>query len=287
MIFLLNENTHMGIVRTSRKTFRKEFVVPLLTRLFDELEDVRLAVVFGSLVKNGVTTRDIDIAIKLNQKSSLLELGNVVARVAKAFNVNEEIIDIVDVDRANPLLLLKVLKEGVVVKGSNEDLKYLEEKAFLYPDALVELREWGTLDPNPKPDRSILSSRVEEIRRNSHFLKEEILSRNVSELSYRELLMLERAMHRIIEAMLDVCRHLVSVYSLGLAESYGEYAWKLAKGGKMPYDLAEDIAKLAGLRNILVHRYLEVETRKLYDAAKEVMDRIATRFIKWVQNINC
>ncbi len=54
----------------------------------------------------------------------------------------------------------------------------------------------------------------------------------------------------------------------------------------MSKDLANDVAKPADLKNILVHRYPEVEVGKLYDAAKEVTDRIASKFIKWIQNIN-
>jgi len=268
------------------KVLRREFVLSQLSKLFDKLENVELAVVFGSLARDGVAAHDVDIAVKFTGEASLLDLGWVVAKVAEALNVSEDFVDVVDLDHAHPQLLLNVLREGLVVKGGEEELESFVRRAAFYPDALIELREWGTLDPNPKPDKAILNSRVEEIRRNVDFLRENILKRDVSELGYGDILMLERAMHRLIEAMLDVCRHLVSVYSLGFAESYGEYAWKLARNGKMPEDLANDVAKLAGLRNILVHRYLEVEVGKLYDAAKEVTDRIASKFIKWVQGIS-
>jgi len=66
---------------------------------------------------------------------------------------------------------------------------------------------------------------------------------------------------------------LVSVYSLGLVESYGEYPQKLAKANKMPKDLAKDVTKLSGLGNILVHRYLEIRTEILYQAAKGTVER--------------
>jgi uncharacterized protein YutE (UPF0331/DUF86 family) len=83
--------------------------------------------------------------------------------------------------------------------------------------------------------------------------------------------------------MLDVCRHLVSVYSLGLAESYGEHPRRLAEAKKMPRGLAEDVAKLAGLRNILVHRYLKVRTDMLYNAAKETVEKTVDKFIEWIK----
>ena len=81
-------------------------------------------------------------------------------------------------------------------------------------DQLIELRQWSNLDPDPRIDKMIITSRIEEIRRNADFIHSEILVKRVEDLSYGEILALERALHRMIEAMLDICRHLVSIYSL-------------------------------------------------------------------------
>jgi len=105
-------------------------------------------------------------------------------------------------------------------------------------------------------------------------------------MDYKDILALERAIHRIIESMLDICRHLVSAYSLGLFESYGEYPRKLAEAGKMPRDLAEDLTKLIGLRNILVRRYLEIKKESLYKAAEEITEKIASKFIEWLKTVD-
>ena len=149
--------------------------------------------------------------------------------------------------------------------------------------ALIELKQWATLDP--KIDKTIIISRTEEIRKNTTFIKNEILSKKIEDLNYKDTLALEGAMYKIIESMLDICRHLVSVYSLGLTESYGEYPQKLAKANKMPKDLAKDVTKLSGLRNILVHRYLEIRTEILYQAAKETVEKIINKFIEWAKAI--
>jgi hypothetical protein len=61
---------------------------------------------------------------------------------------------------------------------------------------------------------------------------------------------------------------------------------RLAEAGRMPRDLAEDLERLAGLRNILVHRYLEVRIDLLYKTAEETVERIAGEFIEWVKTIN-
>jgi len=264
---------------------RRESVLPRLAELFKGLGDVEVAILFGSIVRDGFTTHDIDLAVKFSRRSGLLDLGFIASQVAEAFEVSGDVIDVVDLEDANPVLLFKVLNEGVVIKGDENALMPLREKTAVYPDVAAELRMWSALDPNPKPDRAIITSRVEEIRRNAYFLKERILSKSPEELDYGEVLVLERAVHRIVEAMLDVCRHLVSVYSLGLVESYGEYARKLARAGMMPRELAEDVSKLTGLRNILIHRYLEVDIGKLYSAAREIVEKVVGEFILWIQEL--
>lgn len=265
---------------------RRDYVIPRLVELFKALEDVEVAVLFGSLARDGFTSHDIDVAVKLSRGGGLLDLGLVVSRIAEALGVGVDAIDVVDLDRASPTLLFKILSEGIVVKGGEKALKKLAEKASLHPDALTELKIWGTLNPDPKLDEAIIASRVDEIRRNIRFLRERILGRDPEDLDYGEKLALERALHRVIEAMLDICRHVVSVYSLGLVESYGDYPRKLAQANLMPRDLAQELTKLAGLRNILVHRYLEVDIGMLHKAAREITDRIAEEFIKWVEKLH-
>ena len=68
-------------------------------------------------------------------------------------------------------------------------------------------------------------------------------------------------------------------------ESYGEYPRRLANDGLMPRVLAEALSRLAGLRNILVHRYLDVEVGKVYAAARGIVGRVADEFIRRVQNL--
>jgi len=177
-------------------------------------------------------------------------------------------------------MISKILKDGIIIKAQPKIIEELSQKA---PDVIMEIKQWSSLDP--KLDKTIITSRIEEIRKNADFIKSEILSRKIEELDYKDILALERAMHIIIESMLYICRHLVSVYSLGVVESYGEYPQKLAKTNKMPKDLAKDVTKLSGLRNILVHRYLEIRTEILYQAAKETVEKIINKFIEWAKAI--
>jgi uncharacterized protein YutE (UPF0331/DUF86 family)/predicted nucleotidyltransferase len=243
-----------------------DYVLPKLKELFEKFESVETAILFGSIAKSKFSVHDIDIALKLN-KEDLLETGYIIAQIAKTLQISEDHIDIVLLNQANPIMLSKILKEGIIIKAQPNIIEQLLQKAEQAPDTIIEIMHWATFDP--KLDKIVIISRIGEIRRNTEFIKSEILSKKIEDLNYKDILALERAMHKIIEAMLDICRHLVSVYSLGLAESYDEYPQKLAEANKMPKDLAEYITRLAGLRNILVNQYLEINNEIFYQTAKE------------------
>jgi len=256
------------------------YVLPRLKKLFEKLENVEIAILFGSIARDKISVHDIDIALKL-KKEDLLEIGGIITQIARTLSINEDNVDVTILDQISPIMLSRILKEGIIVKAEPRAYELLLRKERQIPDALIEFRQWAAIDP--KLDKAVIISRVEEIRKNTAFIKDEILTKNIEELDYRDTLALERAIHRIIESMLDICRHLVSVYSLGFAESYGEYPRKLAEANKMAGDLAEDIAKLAGLRNILIHRYIEIKKELLYQAARDITEKIVNEFIKWIQ----
>ena len=262
---------------------KAEEIIPKLKKTLQELGEVEAAAVFGSLVKGG-PARDIDIAIKPSRPLSLIELGGIIARIAQALNVNEDKVDLIDMDSAPPPLAAKILSEGMRIKGDAQAINQAL-KANTLPDALKEIDKWINLNPQPKPDKAIIASRIEEIRRNTSFIQQEILTKKPDELTYKDTLALERALHKIAGAALDICRHLVSTYSLGLAESYSQYPAKLAEAGVIPRDLASQLQSLAGLRNILVHQYLKVKTQLLYDAAKNIAESLAARIIEWARNL--
>ncbi len=113
------------------KVLEREFIVSQLTKLFDKLKSVELAVLFGSLAKSDTSIHDVDVAIKFAEETSLLDLGYLVAKIAEALNINEEFIDIVDLDHVYPLLLLRILDNGIIIKGSRKELEKLLRRAEL------------------------------------------------------------------------------------------------------------------------------------------------------------
>jgi uncharacterized protein YutE (UPF0331/DUF86 family) len=72
------------------------------------------------------------------------------------------------------------------------------------------------------------------------------------------LFVLERALQRAIQNMLDLGAPILADDFGRRFEEYREIPLLLAEVGVLSADLAADLALLAGLRNILVHAYLVV-----------------------------
>jgi len=135
-----------------------------LRKLFERFENIEVAILFGSIAKNKFSTHDIDIALKL-KKEDLLEIGYIITQTAKTLHINEDHIDITLINQTNPILLSKILKDGIIIKAQPKIIEELSQKAQQTPDALIELKQWATLDP--KIDKTIIISRTEEIRKNT------------------------------------------------------------------------------------------------------------------------
>jgi predicted nucleotidyltransferase len=99
-------------------------------------DNVLLAYVFGSYA-HGFTTplSDVDVAVLLKD-NSLGKLSDLLGRLAKALNVNEDFLDLVDLARASLRLKYNVVERGfkLVDKGDFEE-KLKEGLVNNYPEA--------------------------------------------------------------------------------------------------------------------------------------------------------
>lgn len=76
------------------------------------------------------------------------------------------------------------------------------------------------------------------------FLRQDAISMNVQ---------------RACELAIDMANHLIRVRKLGVPQSSRESFLILGRESVMPADLAESLAKMVGFRNVLVHRYQELD----------------------------
>jgi uncharacterized protein YutE (UPF0331/DUF86 family) len=95
---------------------------------------------------------------------------------------------------------------------------------------------------------------------------------------------IERWLSVGIQAAIDVAVHIVSSRGGGAPETYKDAMLKLGALHVLPADLASEMAEAAGLRNVLIYEYLEVDPVRVHDAALRTDDlrRFAAEVLAWL-----
>ena len=116
----------------------------------------------------------------------------------------------------------------------------------------------------------ILASRVERLREYLGYLK------SLRRYSYQQFSSdpfirgnVERYLHLSIECCLDIGNHLIADRGLRRADDYKEIFLILGEAKILPRAFAKRIAPMGGFRNILVHDYLKVDPRRVYEALEQ------------------
>ena len=85
----------------------------------------------------------------------------------------------------------------------------------------------------------------------------------------RNILAVEHLLLRAIEATANICSHIAAKKLQKGVETSAECFELLEKEKLINKELSTDLRKMARFRNILVHRYWEVDEKKVYQYAKE------------------
>lgn len=72
-----------------------------------------------------------------------------------------------------------------------------------------------------------------------------------------------------IEAALDICYHMVAKEVGGAPESYADCFRMMAEAGIIPETLGKRLVPMAKFRNLLVHRYAEVDDERVHEICRE------------------
>lgn len=95
----------------------------------------------------------------------------------------------------------------------------------------------------------------------------------------------ERNLHLAIETLLDIGNHIISDRGYRKPETYADVLLILAEQQVIDQDLLSRLAGMAAFRNLLVHDYLRLDRRKVYQvvqeqlAALEDLSRVFARLI--------
>lgn len=129
--------------------------------------------------------------------------------------------------------------------------------------------------------------RIDKIEKNLHLIQEFLLGlKELSTLTEDDFLSdkrnpasAESYLRRSLEAIFDICRHILAK-GYGLKElEYKEIAKEMGEKNIIDRDYVKTLVKMAGYRNRMVHLYHEVSEEELYEIIKNHLPDIE-RFIR-------
>ncbi len=74
----------------------------------------------------------------------------------------------------------------------------------------------------------------------------------------------ERNLHLAIECLMDIGNHVISDRGYPKPENYVDIFRILAERGVIPKDLFQELVGMAAFRNVLVHDYLRLDRKRVY-----------------------
>lgn len=133
-------------------------------------------------------------------------------------------------------------------------------------------------------DRDVLRYRIKEIRSLISELVN-LTSKPFEELSLNEIYSTRYLIIVVVEALVSLCIHIsVEAYS----ETPASYRESLRLvGSRLGVKCIGDLEALVALRNLLIHRYWEIDDRRVHESIKrnfkcldEFLTRIGEEFVK-------
>lgn len=115
-------------------------------------------------------------------------------------------------------------------------------------------------------DRNRILDLIQEIRQNAKRLEE------ISQMSFPEFAanadnyaIAEHHLRRVLEAILDIGRHIIARQGLGRPGNYTQIFDILGREAVLPAKFVKENRGLPGYRNRLVHIYHEVTTEEIFE----------------------
>jgi len=136
-------------------------------------------------------------------------------------------------------------------------------------------------------EREIIEGKFDVIDRNLRFLEEiKTLTPDQFVESYRDTQAAKYSLLEIMEACVDIANYIISVKGFRRAEEYSEMFKVLKEEGVITKELATKLEDMARFRNLLVHRYGEVDNKRVLEIIThnlkdiEEFEREIEKFIK-------
>lgn len=259
--------------------------LPEITSVFERY-GISLAYLYGSILLNGQKAQDVDIGIYIKDptRDSLDYYTDVYFDICDIFRADN--IDVAILNSTGYAFKYEVIKTGKLIYTADPDVltEFIEENLFLYEDmrplysehteATFKAAKEGILTYKRRLDKKRLDIFFTNMTKSLERLKfliegfedlDDFLSEEKEEK--RELCI--HYLRLSIEALLDICRHIIAVKGFGIPDLEKENLIDvLGKEGVIPFEFAKRIRGMQGMRNAIVHVYWNLSHEKVYEMIK-------------------
>lgn len=129
-------------------------------------------------------------------------------------------------------------------------------------------------------DKDVINAKFDIIERDLRFCRE-LEKLKPGEFGYKEQQASKYTLLEIAEACIDVASHIIASKGWRRAEEYSDLFRILHENGILPESLTSRLSSMAKMRNVLVHRYAEVDKKRLIESVKnDVGD--AEQFMRYI-----
>jgi len=124
-------------------------------------------------------------------------------------------------------------------------------------------------------DKETISAKFDIIERDMEFLNEfKEMDEDDFLNNYKNIQSAKYSLLEIIEACIDISTHIVAAKMFGRIEEYREIFHMLGMRGVLDKDLALRLEDMAGFRNLLVHRYGNIDNLRVLEIIKNDLDDV-------------
>ncbi len=124
-------------------------------------------------------------------------------------------------------------------------------------------------------DKEMISAKFDIIERDMEFLNEfKEMDEDDFLNNYKNIQSAKYSLLEIIEACIDISNHIVAAKMFGRIEEYREIFHMLGLRRVLDKDLALRLEDMAGFRNLLVHRYGNIDNLRVLEIIKNDLDDV-------------
>jgi uncharacterized protein YutE (UPF0331/DUF86 family)/predicted nucleotidyltransferase len=237
--------------------------------------EVIAAYLFGSAAKGASEPRDLDVAVLFTRPADLTELLTLQVELERAADMP---VDLHDLDRLPVELQFRVVQEGAVILDRDPPVRVRREIRILNDHN----------DLKPYLDRLRSATRTRLAEKCAGVVDEERVAdllaaaeayladvRAFTEEVGRERLLVERGeqyriafpLQQAIQLAIDLAAHLLADRPVHQPGTLAGLFDALAEQGMIERELAQRLAEMARFRNLLVHRYADLDLARVWEIA--------------------